>query len=304
MTASFDGQTVIVTGAGHGLGREFALALAAQGAAVVVNDLGRSPDGRSLAEAVVAEIEEADGRAVAHIGSVAVEADANALVDLALTTFDRLDAVINNAGIVNGAPFAEQTATQVSDMLAVHVLGSFLVSRAAFAPMAAAGGGRIVNVTSSAGLFGMRTMASYSAAKAGIVGLMHTMAIEGADHGIKVNSVAPVALTNPGRTQGAADVFGALGPRARPEFVTPIVLLLASDRCPVTNEVISAVAGRYARVFTGVAEGWVSPGDQPATLDELAEHFDAVLDRSAYDVLGDMREEIPLVAARLPTTGS
>lgn len=302
MTASsFEGQTVIVTGAGHGLGRDFALAFAAHEAAVVVNDRGRAPDGRALAETVVDEIEAAGGRAVAHVGSVAIEADANALVELALTSFGRLDAVVNNAGIVNGAPFPEQTAAQMSDMLAVHVLGTFLVSRAAFAPMAAAGGGRIVNITSSAGLFGMRTMASYSAAKSGIVGLMHTLAIEGADHAIRVNSVAPVALTNPGRTQGAADVFGALGPRARPEYVTPLVLLLASDRCPVTNEVISAVAGRYARVFTAVAEGWVSPGDRPASMDELAEHFGTVLDSSTFEVLADMREEIPLVARRLPS---
>jgi NAD(P)-dependent dehydrogenase (short-subunit alcohol dehydrogenase family) len=288
----FAGQTVIVTGAGHGLGRDFALSFARHGAAVVVTDVRPADD-------VVAEIEAAGGRALAVTGSVAEEADVRATVDATLAEFGRIDAVVNNAGIVNGGLLNEQSAEGAAEMLAVHVVGTFLMCREVFPHMTAAGGGRLVNIASSAGLFGMRTMSSYSAAKAGIVGLTHTLAIEGSEHGIKVNAVAPLALTNPGRTEGAKEVFGALGPRARPEFVTPLVVYLASRLNEATNETFSAGAGRYARVFTGLVDGWLSPGDAPAAVTDVAAHFGEICDASNYQVLQNMREEIPIIAARL-----
>ena len=288
----FDDQTVIVTGAGHGLGREFALSFARHGANVVVTDVA-PPD------AVVAEIIAADGSAVASTGSVAEESDVQATIALAMARYGRIDAVINNAGIVSGGLIADQSAELVTDMLAVHVLGTFLMCREALPHMADGGGGRFVNITSNAGLFGMRTMTSYSAAKAAIIGLTHTLAIEGADVGVLANAVAPLALTNPGRTEGARQVFGALGPRATPDFVAPLVVFLASRLNSLTNETFSAGAGRYARVFTGLTDGWLSPAEGPPSVDDVAAHLSEIRDASTYHVPQDMRDEVALIAARL-----
>jgi NAD(P)-dependent dehydrogenase (short-subunit alcohol dehydrogenase family) len=297
--SSFAGQSVIVTGAGHGLGRDFALGFARHGASVVVNDVALDANGRPVAQDVVDEINSGGGRAVLALGSVADEGDVRSVIATAMSEFGRIDAVVNNAGIVAGGDLVDQSAELMTSMLAVHVLGSFLVIREAFPHLAANGGGRIVNITSGAGLFGMRTMTSYSAAKGAIVGLTHTVAIEGAEHGIRANSVAPIALTNPGRTSGAAEVFGALGPHARPEFVTPLVIYLASSLSTVTNATFSAVAGRYARVLTGLTDGWVSPGDLPPGIDEIAAHFEQISDPSSYSELQNMQEEIALLASRL-----
>ena len=296
--SAFAGQSVIVTGAGHGLGRDFALGFARHGAGVVVNDVATDANGRPVAQDVVDEINAAGGRAVLAVGSVADEDDVRSLIATAMNEFGRIDAVVNNAGIVAGGEVVDQSAELMTSMLAVHVLGAFLVIREAF-PHLAVTGGRIVNITSGAGLFGMRTMTSYSAAKGAIVGLTHTVAIEGAELGIRANSVAPIALTNPGRTSGAAEVFGALGPNARPEYVTPLVVYLASSLSTVTNATFSAVAGRYARVLTGLTEGWISPGDGPAGIEEIAAHFEQISDPSSYSELATMQDEIALLAHRL-----
>ncbi len=243
-TVRFDGQVAVVTGAGGGLGRVYALELARRGARVVVNDLGGGRDGtgeatRAPAERVVEEIRALGGEAVANGDSVAAAEGGEAIVAAALKAFGRLDVLINNAGILRDKSFAKMSPGEWRAVLDVHLDGACHVTRPAFAVMKEQGYGRILMTTSGSGLYGNFGQANYSAAKLGLVGLMNTLKIEGLRHDIKVNAVAQVAASRLTEDVMPGDLFG----RMAPEAVAPLVLFLCSRDCPVSGRVYNVGAG-------------------------------------------------------------
>jgi NAD(P)-dependent dehydrogenase (short-subunit alcohol dehydrogenase family) len=267
----FDGRVAVVTGAGRGLGREFALLLARRGAAVVVNDVGVSADAArygatpgaeiaSVADEVVREIEALGGRAVANTADVSNPDTARTIVEDAIEHFGQIDAIINNAGVVITGDFMDLSVDDLDKSFAVHVRGSFLVARAAWPYMTKAGYGRILNVVSVDGnLFGNLRHSAYDAAKGGLGGLTRGMAADGLEAGIAVNGLLPGAYT-----RGQRSVDPKLTPHGtidmRPELVAPAAVFLVHEQCPVTGRFYAASSGRMGRMFTAAVEGFQ---DQP-----------------------------------------
>ena len=287
----FDGRVVIVTGAGGGLGREYALELARRGARVVVNDLGGSRDGSGaaagVARAVVDEIRAAGGEATANIDSVADPEGAAALVEQTLREYGTVDAVISNAGILADRSFGNLTLDELEAVVAVHLLGGFHVALPAFRVMKEKGYGRFVFTASNAGILGNFGQANYAAAKMGLVGLSNVLAIEGARYGIKSNVIAPVA-----RTRMTEDLLGPLADHVDPSLVVPMVTYLASEACAVTHEIYSAGGGRFARFFIGLTPGWFAgPGARPGA-DDVARHLDEIRHEDGYRVLTAAADEL------------
>ena len=265
----FDGKVAVVTGAGRGLGREFALALAARGAAVVVNDIGSSVDSARYGEAaapnpaaeVVETIIARGGRARVNAASVTSASGAASIVDDAIDAYGGIDIVINNAGVVITEAFEDLTVEQLSACFDVHVKGALLVSQRAWKPMRLQGGGRILNVCSVDGIvFGNLRHAAYDAAKGGLAGLTRAMAIEGEQHGILVNGLLPGAYT-----RGQKSVDQSLSPvnliDMRPELVAPTACWLVHEQFDQTGAFFASSSGRIGRVFTGVAAGFQDEPD-------------------------------------------
>jgi NAD(P)-dependent dehydrogenase (short-subunit alcohol dehydrogenase family) len=250
---------------------------------VVVNDLGGSIEGVGAdggpADEVVAEIAAAGGAAAADGHDVSTTEGAEAMVATAVDRFGRIDIVINNAGIVRWAKFPGTDAENLAAHLAVHLGGSFNTARAAWPRMAEQGYGRIVMTTSS-GLLGLPTNTSYAAAKAGVVGLTRSLATAGSRKGIKINLIAPAAMT---RMAGPGPDTGEMAP----ELVAPMAAYLAHESCPVTGELYTAGAGRFARMFLAATPGYRSPSDAP-TMEEVAEHWAAINDEAGYTVPTDL----------------
>ena len=302
----FAGQVAIVTGAGRGLGRLYAVELARRGAAVVVNDLGGSMHGdgadTSVADAVVEEIERAGGVAVASHDSVDSPDGGEAIVGTAIESFGRLDAVVSNAGIFNSVPFEELSHDDWRRMLSVHLDGGFYLSQPAYREMKAAGYGRFVFISSSGGMFGQPLEAHYAAAKAGLVGLANVIAIEGAPHGILANTVLPFGFSRMvTETVGDPKALEETGflKLIQPELVVPIVVFLASRACELTHQNYSACAGRFSRVFVGLGEGWLAePGSNP-TADDVAAHLSEVSATEPFTIPGSIFEEVFAVCERL-----
>ena len=275
----FDDRVAIVTGAGGGLGRAHALLLASRGAKVVVNDLGGSVDGegasQKAADAVVAEIEAAGGTAVANYDSVADEAGADGIVKTALDSFGRVDVLINNAGILRDVSFHKMTVDQWDAVVAVHLRGTALVTRAAWPHMREAGYGRVVNTSSAAGLYGNFGQTSYGAAKLGIVGLTKALAQEGFKKGILANVIAPVAKSRMTESILPPEVLAKL----EPERVAPLVALLASESFTETGRVFAVGGGYVSRVELVEAAGVVL--DDGFSIEDVAAKIGAASDLGA-----------------------
>lgn len=268
----FDDRVAVITGAGRGLGRSYATLLASQGAKIVVNDPGGSltGDGADACPAgdVVREITAAGGRAVASTESVTTPAGGKAIIDAALDTYGRIDILIHNAGIVRRASLKHMTYEDFDAVLDVHLRGAFHVVRPAFPVMCAAGYGRIVLTSSIGGLYGNRDVANYAAAKAGVIGLSHVAALEGADQGVASNVIVPAAVT-----RMAAGIDTSAYPPMSPELVAPVVGWLAHESCSVSGEVFIALAGRVARAVTAESPGVHRPA---WTVADVGEHLEAI----------------------------
>lgn len=276
----FDGRVAIVTGAGQGLGRAYALELGRRGARVVVNDVR---DASTVAEQIAAE----GGTSVASAHSVSSEEGGEKIVQQALEAFGQVDVLINNAGIVRDSSLAKLSSEQLEAVLDVHLRGSFHVTRPAFRAMKEHGYGRLLFVTSGSGLFGNFGQANYAAAKMGLVGLAMTAAIEGARYGIRSNAIAPLAHT--AMTDG---LFGGAIEDFDPGQVVPMALYLVSEQCQLTHEIMSAGGGRFARVVIGVTRGWVA-GDATAP-EDIHDHLEEICEQADLAVPGSLAEEIEL----------
>ena len=270
---SFENRVVIVTGAGNGLGKAYALELGKRGAKVVVNDLGGAVDGsgsgNSPADDVVNEIIENGGEAVANYDSVATKDGGESIVQTAVDSFGTVDAVINNAGILRGKSFSNMTEEEFSLIIEVHLKGTYYVTQPAFKIMKENNYGRIVNVASPSGLFGNFGQTNYGAAKMGIVGLTNVLAIEGAKYNIKVNVIAPTAYTRMTEALLPEDV----GKLFSAELVTPMVTYLASEACEPTHEIFGVAAGRFARIGIITHEGYVNT---QATAEDIASNIEEI----------------------------
>ncbi len=277
MSYSFEGKVAVVTGAGGGLGRCHALELAKRGAKVVVNDLGGSMDGTGgssdAANAVVEEIKAAGGEAIANGGSVSDRAGAKSMVDDAVSTFGRLDIVINNAGILRDKSFHKMTQDDFEIVLDVHLIGSMNVTHAAWPIMREQGYGRIVMTTSPSGLYGNFGQANYGAAKLGLVGFMNTLKIEGAKYNIHTNAIAPVAATRMTENLMTEEALEKLGP----ELITPGVVYLCTEDAP-NGVVLQAAGGRFS-IACIVENRGVDLG-LDATVEDIGQNIDQIVDLS------------------------
>jgi len=270
----FDNRVAVITGAGRGLGRSYALLLASRGAKVVVNDLGVGIKGEGAdagpAEAVVQEIRAAGGQAVACTDTVTTPAGGQAIIDTALQAYGRIDILIHNAGNVRRGSLKELSYEDFESVLDVHLRGGFHVVRAAFPLMCAAKYGRIVLTSSINGLYGNPNVVNYSMAKAGLIGLSNVAAIEGAAEGVKSNIIIPAAVT-----RMAEGLDTSAYPPMDPELVAPAVGWLAHESCSITGEMLISVAGRVARAYAAETEGVYRPS---WTIEQIAENIGAIRD--------------------------
>jgi len=292
---TFDGRVAVVTGAGGGLGRGYAIELARRGARVVVNDLGGAVDGsgssKQAADVVVDEIEEAGGEAVANYDSVSTRDGGAAIVHTALDAFGTVDIVVNNAGILRDKSFANMTLDEVDAVVDVHLKGAFYVSHPAFKVMKENGYGRFVHTSSASGIFGNFGQANYGAAKAGLVGLSNVLAIEGEKYGIKSNAIAPTA-----KTRMTEDLLGPFADMFEPDQVTPMVVYLCSAANEHTHQVFSVGGGRYARIFIGTNKGWFAGQNTVPSVEDLAANMETVRDISEYEIPMNNNDELMMLA--------
>lgn len=274
MAITFENRVAIVTGAGGGLGRAYALELAARGASVVVNDFGGARDGSggstAAADAVVAEIRARGGKAIADGGNVTDFSDMQRLSNTAVEEFGRIDVLINNAGILRDRTFAKMTMEDFRAVVEVHLIGSANATKAVWEVMRTQGYGRVLMTSSTSGVYGNFGQANYGAAKAGLIGLMNVLHFEGAKYGVKVNAILPTAATRMTGDMLEEEVLGHLAP----ENVVPAALYLVSENAP-SRTALLAGAGTVARLAIVESEGVYLP---PATRtpEGVAAAFDAI----------------------------
>ena len=274
MSLNFDGRVAVITGAGRGLGREYALLLAARGASVVVNDPGSSLTGDGTdagpAQQVVDEIRAAGGKAEVSTDSVATPDGGRAIIETAVHRFGRIDILIHNAGTVRRGSLKDLSYEDFEAVLDVHLRGAFHVVRPAFPVMCAAGYGRIVLTSSIGGLYGNHNVANYGVAKAGLIGLSNVAALEGAEHDVRCNVIVPSAVT-----RMAEGIDTSAYPPMGPELVAPTVGWLAHETCSVTGEMLIAIGGRVARAVIAETPGVYRPS---WTIEDVADNIDAIRD--------------------------
>jgi NAD(P)-dependent dehydrogenase (short-subunit alcohol dehydrogenase family) len=279
----YDDRVAVITGAGGGLGRSYALYLAQRGAKVVVNDLGGSTDGQGndtrAADTVVEEVQALGGEAVASYDSVTSAEGGEQIIQTAMDAFGRVDIVINNAGILRDSALAKMSANNFDALIDVHLKGAFYVTQPAFKFMKESGYGRVVYTASGAGLFGNFGQANYAAAKMGLVGLSSVTAIEGAKYNIKSNVITPIA-----RTRLTENVMGATGDMFAPEFIAPMVAYLVSEDCAYSHEIFNVGAGRYSRIFVGSAPGWNAPEGVTPTVENIRDELSAIFSVEGYKI--------------------
>ncbi len=294
----YDGRVAIVTGAGGGLGKTYALMLASRGASVVVNDLGGASDGTgggsSMADEVVKQINESGGKAVANYDSVASPEGGEAICKAAVDNFGKVDIVVNNAGILRDKTFAKLEPSDLEAVIDVHLKGAFFVTQPAFRVMKEQNYGRIVFAASGAGIFGNFGQSNYGAAKMGLVGLSNVLSVEGAKYNIKCNVIAPIA-----KTRLTEQLLGPLADALDPNFVTPLVGFLCSEACELTHEIFDVGGGRYARIFLGMGSGWVAPKGQVPSAEEIRDNLDAIRDPEGYVIPASIADEMKAVAEAL-----
>ncbi len=274
MTIEFEGKVAIVTGAGGGLGRTYALELAARGAKVVVNDLGGAMDGTGgsseAADGVVGEIEAAGGEAVANGSSVTDKLGVQNMIKQTMNAFGRVDILINNAGILRDKTFTKMDVDDFRAVVEVHLMGSVLCTKAVWPIMREQEYGRIVMTSSVSGIWGNFGQSNYGAAKMGLLGFMNVLKLEGHKYGIHVNTVSPGALT---RMTESIMPEGATGDSFSPQLVTPAMIYLASDQAP-TGVILQAGGGRVARIRVVETQGVTfEPG---FTADDVAENYERI----------------------------
>ncbi|EMD84237.1 SDR family NAD(P)-dependent oxidoreductase [Pacificimonas flava] len=293
---NFEDRVAIVTGAGGGLGRAYALSLAARGTKVVVNDLGGARDGTggssSAAAAVVEEIEAAGGTAISNSASVTDRDAVQAMVDDVMAKWGRIDILINNAGVLRDKTFAKMTLDDFAFVVDVHLMGSVNCTKAVWQHMRDANYGRIVMTGSSTGCYGNFGQTNYGAAKLGLVGFMKSLAIEGAKNNIHVNSIIPVAGTRMTEDIMPEQMLGIYAP----EKVAPAVVFLASDEAP-TNTILGAGAGGYHAAHVTLTKG-IMLKDEERTAETIASRFAEITDRSGETVPQSGAEQGALVMGR------
>ncbi|MGR4863072.1 SDR family NAD(P)-dependent oxidoreductase [Caulobacter sp. LARHSG274] len=270
----FDGRVAVITGAGRGLGREYALLLASRGAKVVINDPGSAIRGEGVdanpAQTLVLEIQTAGGEAVACLESVATPQGGEAIVQTAIDAYGQIDILIHNAGNVRYGALDEISHEDFKAVVDVHLMGAFNVVRPAFPIMAKAGYGRVVLTSSVGGLYGSANTVNYGVSKAGIIGLNNIVAIEGAPKGVRSNIILPGAVT-----RMAEGLDTSVYPPMGPEMVAPVVGWLAHESCSVNGEMYVSVAGRVARALIAETQGVYRPS---WSIDDVADQIDAIRD--------------------------
>ncbi|WP_436791994.1 SDR family NAD(P)-dependent oxidoreductase [Yinghuangia sp. YIM S10712] len=270
----FDDRVAVITGAGRGLGRAYALLLASRGAKVVVNDPGGTMAGDGVdagpAQEVVDEIKAAGGEAVVCTESVATAEGGRAIVESALDSYGRIDVLIHNAGNVRYGSLKELSYEDFEAVLDVHLRGAFHVVRPAFPRMCEAGYGRVVLTSSIGGLYGNQAVANYGTAKTGMIGLSNVVALEGAAEGVKSNVIVPAALT-----RMAEGIDTSAYPPMGPELTAPAVGWLAHESCSISGEMLISIAGRVARAFIAETPGVYQPS---WTIEEVGANIDAIRD--------------------------
>jgi NAD(P)-dependent dehydrogenase (short-subunit alcohol dehydrogenase family) len=279
-----DGRAVIVTGAGAGLGRRYAEQLAARGACVVVNDVQQD-----AADQVAAGIRAAGGRAIADSHTVATHDGGAAIVAAAAGEFGAVDAVVANAGIVRRGGFDELSADDIRAVLAVNLEGAIWVTRAAFGLMKAQRHGRIVLVTSSAGIYGHGVGANYCASKGGVVGLLRALAIEGEGHGVRANAISPFALTP--MTSTTPGLTSEVAAQLDPDQVAPVAVYLASDECALNGQILAVAGGTVARTFSATTAGWRAAPGTVVTPESVRDNLAQILDPAGAAMPGKVRDE-------------
>ena len=288
---NFENKTVVVTGAGNGLGKAYAFEFANRGANVVVNDIGGSVTGdgseNAPADVVVEEINYSGGSAVANYDSVATKQGGESIIESALSNFGSVDAVVNNAGILRDKSFAKMEEDDLNAIIDVHLKGTFFVCQPAFIQMKEQGYGRFVNVSSPSGLFGNFGQLNYGAAKMGIVGLTNVLAIEGAKYNIKANVIAPNAATRMTETLFGEDMSKLL----TVDNITPLVVYLASEQCEITHEIFSAGGGRFARIGISTDVGYFNA---TAKAEDIFANIDEIRDLSNSIYPTSLADELPL----------
>jgi NAD(P)-dependent dehydrogenase (short-subunit alcohol dehydrogenase family) len=307
---SLEGQRIVITGAGNGLGRAYARLLAERGARIVVNDvLGEAAD------AVVAEIRAKGGEAVASYDPVGSKAAGQAIVQVAFDAFGGLDALVNNAGIARPALFEDMSEADMEDVLRVHLHGSIYTTQAAWPFLQKQKYGRILMTSSTSGMFGNPGMVNYSAAKSGVYGLAKALAYEGLDYDIAVNVLLPVAGGGTAMSKNlviptlAENYAKFMSPELRqkvkteanqsPELIAPMVAYLVSPECAYTGEAYSICRGRYGRVFVGVADGWLTRKGPTISPEDIRDRLPEIRDIDHHSVPKWLFEETADVARRL-----